>query len=361
MLCLAPASVFLLLCLQPQRTLLPPSYLPEITYTITDLGVLHDYPTASYAAGLNNRGQVVGMSLFSRKVGRYGVEQRYHAFVWSQGILTDLGASAPGNSTAYAVNDSGQVVGTAAFSGLTGHAALWQNSGVTDLGVLPGGLHSSAGTINNAGLIGGRSESDAYGTLHGVFWSGATITDLGCDQVPVKINALGHAVGSGHLDPVNSPDEIGAWIRTGNQEGSEEYLVRGLAYATGINDFDTVVGYRRNEPGYSFDAFVWRTGTLTWLPRLNASDTEVQAFSINRQGDIVGVSGVPVLWKKASPSLPYSVFSIQNLLPADSGWTALTVTSVNDNGQMAGYGSHNGASRAFLITPHRWAVPLLAE
>ena len=56
-----------------------------------------------------------------------------HAFLYSAGVMTDLGS----NSIAYAINDSGQVVGsfaTADFSAL--HAFLYSAGVMTDLGKL---------------------------------------------------------------------------------------------------------------------------------------------------------------------------------------------------------------------------------
>lgn len=76
------------------------------TYTAIDLGTLGG--PWSYAAGLNNRGQVVGLAK--------NEEWYYHAFLWYQGTMTDLGTLGGNDSSAQDINDSGQVVGFSKMS-----------------------------------------------------------------------------------------------------------------------------------------------------------------------------------------------------------------------------------------------------
>ena len=83
----------------------------------TDLGVLPNAsrPTGapwSYAYGLNLTGDIVGQS-DSQYTGLNSGYHSQHAFLWNNGVMTDLGAIA-GNaydSVAFAVNDSQEIVG----------------------------------------------------------------------------------------------------------------------------------------------------------------------------------------------------------------------------------------------------------
>ena len=60
----------------------------------------------SVATAINNAGEVVGYS-----VATTGIE---HGFKWTSGTLTDLGTESGGSfSQANAVNDAGQIAGTA--------------------------------------------------------------------------------------------------------------------------------------------------------------------------------------------------------------------------------------------------------
>ncbi len=85
--------------------------------TITDLGIPITYYAEHY--GINNRGQIVFTSIQSH----VGYDR---AVLWDKGTITDLGAlaaPASGLSTAFGINDHGQIVGWAVDVG--GHAVVW--------------------------------------------------------------------------------------------------------------------------------------------------------------------------------------------------------------------------------------------
>src|SRR5579859_6635428 len=101
------------------------------SYTAIDLGTLH--AGSARVHGVNNSGQAVGASGHP-----HGADT--HAFFWQkQGGIRDLGTLPGGDySAAYAINDSGVVVGTSNTSNTT-HAFSWTPAkGLGDLGTLPG-------------------------------------------------------------------------------------------------------------------------------------------------------------------------------------------------------------------------------
>src|SRR5690242_5847942 len=109
-------------------------------YIITDLGSLDGYPII--ATDINASGQVVGYSISDVTPYSYTM---YHAFLYSNGTMTDL---TPGighaSSQAYSINNSGQVTGTAFLNGASS-AFLYSNGTLIDL--IQGNLNY---TINEA-------------------------------------------------------------------------------------------------------------------------------------------------------------------------------------------------------------------
>ena len=88
-----------------------------------------------------------------------------HAAYWQIIGLTDLGTLGGTNSRAEGVNDAGQVVGSADTSAELQHAFVWEDGVMTDLNdLLPpdsGWVLTRAVNINEAGQIVGR------GTING--------------------------------------------------------------------------------------------------------------------------------------------------------------------------------------------------
>src|SRR4051812_43738035 len=77
-------------------------FVEAVTYTITDLGTLGG--ASSSASALNDQGQVVGTSLTA--------SGQAHAFLYSGGVMADLGTLAGQNySRAQDINNAGNVVG----------------------------------------------------------------------------------------------------------------------------------------------------------------------------------------------------------------------------------------------------------
>jgi probable HAF family extracellular repeat protein len=115
-----------------------------------DLGNLGGV-TNNIAFGLNNRGQVVGISdLLGDNVA--------HAFLWEEGAMKDLGTLRPDDTLALAesINDRGEVVGFSCGP-VDCRGFHWQGGVMTDVNsFLPAGsplLITNAGDINSRGEI----------------------------------------------------------------------------------------------------------------------------------------------------------------------------------------------------------------
>jgi probable HAF family extracellular repeat protein len=91
--------------------------------------------------------------------------------------VTDLGVLPGGlHSYAYGINDSGQVVGNCSYTGFQ-HAFMW-NGSMHDLGGLdPENIVSEAYAINNNGQVVGKSKIPG-GSTHAFLYSGGVMLDL---------------------------------------------------------------------------------------------------------------------------------------------------------------------------------------
>ena len=182
--------------------------------TMRDLGSLGG--ESSYARDTNNDGQIVGDAAIGAK-DRFGDAIR-HAFLWQNGKMTDLGTLGGPGSGAGAIDERGRVVGAAATKGKAKdalgdwrpifHAFLWQNAKMRDLGTLRA-RGSSAHDINERSQIVGFAYNGRWYYSEGgwplwplgdaFLWQNGKMRDLGTlggdESDAAAINERGEIVG----------------------------------------------------------------------------------------------------------------------------------------------------------------------
>jgi probable HAF family extracellular repeat protein len=185
-----------------------------------------------------------------------------HAFLYSNGHMTDLGTLGGDTSTAYGISNRGVIVGYAYNQAGNFLGFFWRSGRMTALGTL-GGTWSSAAAINNVNQITGQAYTRNNFAAHAFRLSNGIMTDLG---------TLGGT----------------------------------YSWGLGINNSGTVVG------------------------RSDAQDNSQHAFISTNGGRMQ---------------------DLNNMIPVGSGWMLGEATAINDAGQIAGYGTTNGETHAFLLTP----------
>jgi probable HAF family extracellular repeat protein len=325
------------------------------TYTVTDLGVLR--PGSARVHGINAGSQVVGGSGHP-----HGSDT--HAFFWERKSgIRDIGTLPAGDySVAYALNDSGIVVGISNTS-TSMHAFQWTAaSGMQDLGTLPGTDASQAFAINNSGQIAGSSGS------HAVVWTNNIIQDIGTLGGPTSeahgINNSGQIVG--FSDNGSSQQRAFLWSSGTMQEIG---VLPGdtSSRANHINDAGFVVGSSEGSGGVR--AFMWTSaGGMQAIASLSGSNYS-EAFGVNSLGQVVGQSGSPLgtrafLWTQSGGIIDLN--EAVTALPANVVLTG--AFSINDKGEIVAFGVrnpninrhqvvtidshfHSGPTRVFLLTP----------
>jgi probable HAF family extracellular repeat protein len=145
---------------------------------IQDLPPLHG-DTMSGAFAINDLDVAAGGSGICGSPGVQGLALSTHAVIWRHGSPIDLGSlGGQFSHVATGINNRGQVVGLSDVPGdATAHAFLWQDGEMLDLGTLPGDVFSVAWGVGRHGQVLGQS-CDANGNCRGFLWEHGVMTDV---------------------------------------------------------------------------------------------------------------------------------------------------------------------------------------
>jgi probable HAF family extracellular repeat protein len=182
-------------------------------------------------------------------------------------------------------------------------ACVWKGGTPSDLGTF-GGDDSIARGINNFGQVVGEADVES-GDYHAFLWQDGKMQDLG----------------------------------TFGGESSK---------ALGVNDHTQIIGGLVDLSGY-WRPWIWEDGSITYLGSLGGGNASPKC--INNLGQVVGGSSTAgyewhaFLWENEV------MFDLNDYIPDESGWILDTACAINDSGWIAGYGTLEGESRAFLLTP----------
>lgn len=267
--------------------------------------------------------------------------------------VLDLGTLGGDRTMPAALNNLGRVVGSSTTAADTEHAFLWRDGVLTDINP-PGRVAAAAGAINDAGWIAGRAVGQNPGSFDdqgqmpmwrdGVFAGFLIVPRSEFGGSPVKIGGSGNVLLNiyGH----ETPDAVLVRAGVATKFGG----LISISWANDMNSREQVVGaFAIKAIGpqrYENRAFLWEDGVMKDLgsigtepcpnsPELPCGYSE--AYDINEQGQIVGSAfdgGVQraVRWDAS------------DLRPRDLGFGTgpSRALAINENGQIAGDSYESG-------------------
>jgi probable HAF family extracellular repeat protein len=334
------------------------------TYTITDIGVLKG-DNESSGFSINNYGDVVGCSDTQTSLGYpcTGLVPGQHAFYWSKATgMKNLGTlSGATVSGAIGVNDNGIVAGYSNVYGLPATnfvAVRWSPTGtIAKLGALYSNASSAAFQVNSAGELAGDSFL-LSGRVDATSWTSMKIKNLGAlpnaiFTAGLAINDNGEIVGESVFS-YGPPFRSHGFLLNGSTMKDLGTLSGGItSIANAINTSGVVAGQSDGtNTGGHWHAVLWHaSGKIQDLGVLTGGTYSV-AFGINDSSVVVGYGNI---WNNAPHATVWTssggMKDLNNLIPANTGWTLINANAINKLGQITGYGSKNGFNHAFLLTP----------
>ncbi|MGA1844320.1 MAG: DUF3466 family protein [bacterium] len=344
-------------------------------YQVSSIEPLSGY-AISRNLGINNLGVVVGRFYNYNQDEEKAQDQQ--AFIWddTQGSrsLSTLG----GESSAWDINDLGEVSGYSYTPEGHRHAVLWLDDGsIVDIGTLTNtttllrGESSTAYEINNLSQVVGNADipndDGTFTPYHGFLYDASGgIRDLGTlttghpqwqngYSIAYDINNNSIAVGTAH---------DGSW-RFLPFIYDETTLMRTLYidanhpdgewYAVAINDEGRIGGHVNTLANRSFP-YVWNTVSSNPTRLAMPSGFPYgEIYGINESGQMVGI-----MWASDEEGAIEHAFvfddehgmrDLNDLIDPNAGWVLVFARDINDYGRIAGYGTLHGNNRGFILDP----------
>lgn len=296
-----------------------------------DLGTLGGANSFMNWGEINDRGQIVGYSEAGtldpngEDVCGFGTNHVCLPFVWERFHIRALPTLGGNNGQASAINDRGQIVGTAETAAtsamcsphLTSLPVLWENGKPQPLHTVDGDTDGEAFWINDLGEAAGQTYS--------------------CDQ------SVSHAV---------------SWSRDGTATALADYGTGAVAF--GNNDRGQVIGVVGSPDNMTEYAAIWQNGKLTSYPP-TSGDFGSTASGDNNRGQVVGSTFLVAAdgslnWSRAVVWVNGVMTDLNTLVPSGSNLYITMANKINERGQISAMaivrsGPDTGNVHAVLLTP----------
>lgn len=323
-------------------------------WSIAGLGSFEWFKYWSSPTDINDSGQIIG-SYFKDN------EPMHRAFITDANGLNVRNLDIPDAlfTTPLSINNFGQVVGfyDDTLSGKWDRGSFVTGDNGTSITTLswtnPDFLYSYYTRINNLGqmaVVFDDSSGNSHSFITGV--NGVGMIDIG--SVPGKsstvinnINDSGQVIGMAY----NYGDSIhaSAFITEANGAEIRELALPEKSFVTAINNSGQVVGYA-DQSDFSFITGSDGAG-ITVIDNSLGGDWIV-AYDVNNLGQVVGTMGY--YGDFGNSSFLYYNGVMVNLSKLDvvvnAGWGEVHATSINNKGQITGWGIWHGFQQPFLLS-----------
>jgi hypothetical protein len=318
--------------------------------------------TSSTIGAVNERGQVVGTF--------YGPGGPVANFLYTPGAgVTNIERTGPPSvenfegSVVTAINSSGQILLASGLLQTPGHAP--QDLAPAVRAAYPAELSIRFVSLNDNGTVSGNSMlpltssilSDEYtqhifryrpGSSEGVVTVAFARTNRQFPEGPFVMDDAGNVIYSVGFPPGGARIFTAAGLTVETRCGSN-----GNGWATAINNSGQIGGGWGSTTVFpeicTFDPNTFLGHTTAFV---DETDSNHNGFvsGLNNKGDAVGwrggfSSGTPTFFTGSQ------LVDLNSLFPRGSGWVGQTADRVNDAGEIAGTGTLNGVSAAFILTP----------
>lgn len=347
-------------------------------FTVTDIGIVPGF-AISQATALSSNGTVVGYS--STSGFQFNVAGTSEGWIFLNGVLTAI-PNTEKVTIPLGVNAAGQVVGiTGSADSTDGFAPFWFLNGAYDT---PPGFPSDAVPIAisdtgpNVAMTIYPNGTFGFGD-QGAVWGNNQETVLPspsfCFDDPNSCRTEVTGISRNGLEVSGASEQLlksGSYywpVVWSNESNIQTFLasVQGLNFVTSVNNSGQAVGYTGGTSSASGPATLFDSNGA-----VQSLGSKAIPLGINNSGWIVGAEGagaaivpfnsltIPPLLKSVNPGSAAAVLWINsNLYELNtcscvinaSGWDFEYAYAVNDAGQIAGTGFHNGVQTAFLLTP----------
>jgi uncharacterized membrane protein len=294
-------------------------------YTVREIDGLPAGATLLNIADVNSSGQIAG---------GYDIGFKRVGFFWEGGVVTDVGVLSGGDYTFAAdINESGAIVGSSGVYFNTSAFVWTRSTGINALQSLSGtrSRRDFATGMNNAGDIVGASAG------HAALWRNGIVHDLGSQFAYTTARAIGDG---GHI--VGTDGDNHGYLAWRWQNG---FVPIGSARVNAVNRFGHAVG--------GSTALIHWPGNVALTTQMLPGYNRSSGADISDDGTMVGLCAMGGYWQDQRATIWRDLrpLDLNDLIPSGSGWVLESAAGLANSGYIVGYGSLGGRRTGFLLTP----------